>query len=444
MSAAFKTEKLFMTFFITTLGCKVNQYESEYMRELMLRGGYTETGDFSTADINIINSCTVTAVADAKNRKTVNRIRRENPSTVIILTGCMPQTVSFDKDSIYDKCDIVLGNTKRGDILKILEEYNLSHIKTVNVREHLKNEQFESMSISNFEERTRAFVKIEDGCNQFCTYCTIPYARGRVRSKPLEELKHEIEDLAKKGYKEIVLVGINLSCYGTDISCDLYDAVKTVCSISGIKRVRLGSMEPENLTEDLIIKLSKEEKFCEQFHLSLQSGCLKTLKSMRRKYSPEEYMNILDNIRKYFKNPGITTDIMVGFAGESDEDFSESLEFASRCRFAKIHIFPYSRREGTLAYSYPDQVDSETKKKRCRRLEEVEFQSRNSFLNDQLGLTESVLFETSHGEGIYTGYTKNYTPVKVYSDSELTGRIADVMLKKIESGYCIGELCAEK
>ena len=422
----------------------MNQYESQYMREQLKREGFMEAVSFKEADINIINSCTVTSVADAKNRKCVNRIRRENISTVIVLTGCMPQTVSFDDDPIYDKCDIIVGNDKRSKITECIREYLDNHVKTVDVRAHEKGEQFEDLIISGFDEHTRAFMKIEDGCNQFCTYCTIPYARGRVRSKSLESIKKETENLALSGYKEIVLVGINLSCYGEDIGKDITDAVNEVCRNEKIQRVRLGSYEPERLSDEMIEKLSKEKKFCDQFHLSLQSGCTETLKRMHRHYSSEEYMKIIEDIRKHFDNPSITTDIMVGFAGETREEFLSSLHFVEKAGFSRVHIFPYSRRKGTKAYSYDDQVDEATKKKRCREMEKAAREGRTHFLETQVGRIEPVLFEILSDDGYYCGYTKNYTQIRVKSDKELFGEIRNVEITCANDDYCSGVLCEEK
>ena len=257
---------------IITLGCKVNQYESEVMAELLDRAGYIKADSYSESDICIVNSCTVTATADAKNRKYIHRIRRENPDCIIILCGCMPQAVSDDPGA-FAGCDIVMGNTARRDIASLLEEYMATRQPIIRIGSHEKNEAFEPMQISAFNERTRACIKIEDGCNRFCTYCIIPYARGRVRSKPLDVIRQEARELAQNGFKEVVLVGINLSAYGQEYDLNVYDAVKTVCDIDGIERVRLGSIEPERMNEDILSALSKEEKFCPHFHLSLQAGC---------------------------------------------------------------------------------------------------------------------------------------------------------------------------
>lgn len=425
-----------MTFNIVTLGCKVNQYESQLMSEYMCDAGFTPLND-SSADISIINSCTVTSTSDSKNRKTINRIRRENPEAVIVLTGCMPQAFSNNTELFRD-CDIVLGNVSRSQLVPSIKAYLLDRNQIINIAEHKKGEDFEKMKVNKFLERTRAFVKIEDGCNRFCSYCIIPYARGRVRSKTLEDLKSEVEVLASKGYNEIVLVGINLSAYGQDIDATLSDAVECVCAIDGIERVRLSSLEPELMTEDVLFRLSQQEKFCPHFHLSLQSGCDETLKRMHRHYNGAEYAQIVANIRRIFDNPSITTDIMVGFAGESDQEFESSLAFADQIGFAKVHVFSYSRRKGTVADKLPNQVDPKLKSIRSKMMIDHTDKKRQEFLLTQVGLTEEVLFETRNAKGYYVGYTKNYTPVYTKSDTSLIGQIVKVKMTEAKPDYCIG------
>lgn len=425
-----------MTFNIVTLGCKVNQYESQLMSEYMCDAGFTPLND-SSADISIINSCTVTSTSDSKNRKTINRIRRENPDAVIVLTGCMPQAFSNNTELFRD-CDIVLGNVSRSQLVPSIKAYLLDRNQIINIAEHKKGEDFEKMKVNKFLERTRAFVKIEDGCNRFCSYCIIPYARGRVRSKTLEDLKSEVEVLASKGYNEIVLVGINLSAYGQDIDATLSDAVECVCAIDGIERVRLSSLEPELMTEDVLFRLSQQEKFCPHFHLSLQSGCDETLKRMHRHYTGAEYAQIVSNIRRIFDNPSITTDIMVGFAGESDQEFERSLAFADQIGFAKVHVFSYSRRKGTVADKLPNQVDPKLKSIRSKMMIDHTDKKRQEFLLTQVGLTEEVLFETRNAKGYYVGYTKNYTPVYTKSDTSLIGQIVKVKMTDAKPDYCIG------
>lgn len=427
-----------MTFNIITLGCKVNQYESQLMFEYMCEAGFVPVDD-SSADITIINSCTVTSTSDSKNRKVINRTRRENENSIIVLTGCMPQAFPDDTD-LFKNCDIVLGNASRRDVVPAIKEFMNERKQIINIAEHKKDESFEKMRVNKFLERTRAFVKIEDGCNRFCSYCIIPYARGRVRSKSLEDLKPEVENLAKEGYNEIVLVGINLSAYGNDIGSTLADAVECVCSVDGIERVRLSSLEPELMNEDVLTRLAKQSKFCPHFHLSLQSGCTETLKRMNRHYTADEYAQIVANIRRIFNNPSITTDIMVGFAGETEEEFKSSLDFSDYIGFAKVHVFSYSRRKGTVADKMPNQVDPSVKNIRSKLMIEHTDNKRSEFLKSQVGLKEEVLFEIVNRSGYYEGYTKNYTPVYVKSDENIIGQIRLVEIKESFGDYCVANL----
>lgn len=428
-----------MTFNIITLGCKVNQYESQVMSELLRNNGFIPSDTKDIADITVINTCTVTAVTDAKNRKIIHKVRRNNPSGIIVLTGCMPQAFP-ERISDFDGCDIVLGNKHRNNLIKYIDEFMATHQQIINIEQHdNKNAEFEFATVHNFDGHTRAFVKIEDGCNRFCSYCIIPYARGRVRSKKPNDLKSEIETLAKKGYKEIVLVGINLSVYGQGEMYDLADAVDIACSVDGISRVRLGSFEPEMMYEELINKLSKQKKLCPHFHLSLQSGCNATLKRMRRQYNQDEYMKIVNSLRKSFKNPSITTDVMVGFAGETEQEFIESLDFVKQVGFSKVHVFPYSRRQGTLADTFDNHIDPKTKESRSKiMIKECDI-IRREFLQSQTGLIEPVLIERLRNNEYYEGFTMNYTPVRVYTNEELTGKIINVRITEAYDDYCVGE-----
>lgn len=422
-----------------TLGCKVNQYESEVMAELLDQAGYSKAESYGESDINIVNSCTVTATGDAKNRKLIRRIRRENPDSIIILCGCMPQAFA-DDISVFEGCDIVMGNTSRRDIIPLIDEYLMTRQQIIRIGEHQRDEAFEPMQISAFNERTRACIKIEDGCNRFCTYCIIPYARGRVRSKPLDEIRHEAETLAENGFKEIVLVGINLSAYGQEWELNVYDAVRVVCQTDGIERVRLGSIEPERMTGDILSALAKEEKFCPHFHLSLQAGCDATLKRMHRHYDTAEYARIVADIRRLFDNPSITTDVMVGFVGESEEDFNTSVSFTDAIGFAKTHVFPYSRRKGTVADKMDGHIDEHLKHERANIMIAHTLEQQRRFMQSQIGLTEPVLFETRSKDGMMEGYTKNYTKVRVKDDRNLSGEIYDVKLTEAYDDYCIGVL----
>lgn len=423
---------------IITLGCKVNQYESEVMAELLNAAGYIKSDSYRDSDICIVNSCTVTATGDAKNRKVLHRIRRESPDAVIVLCGCMPQAFS-DDPSLFDGCDIVMGNTARRDIVPLIDEFLQTRQPIVRIEAHEKDEAFEPMRISAFNERTRACIKIEDGCNRFCTYCIIPYARGRVRSKPLEDIREEASALAANGFKEVVLVGINLSAYGREFDCNVYDAVKAVCDTAGIERVRLGSIEPERMTENILQKLAAEEKFCPHFHLSLQAGCDATLQRMGRHYDTAEYVRIVTDIRRLFENPSITTDVMVGFVGETEEDFMASVAFCDEIGFAKTHVFPYSRRKGTAADRMDGHIAEQVKHQRAELMIAHTLEQQRRFMQSQVGRTEPVLFETRGKDGCAEGYTKNYTKVRVDDDSILTGEIADVRITEAFDDHCVGE-----
>lgn len=421
-----------------TLGCKVNQYESQAMSEMLAQNGYEIVDSKQNADIYIINSCTVTAVADKKTRQAVRRFKRNNPQSIVILTGCMPQAYPQDADELLE-ADIVLGNKSNSKLLDYLDTFMKFGKRVVNISEHKKGDKFCSVQISSFDERTRAYLKIQDGCNRFCSYCIIPTSRGRVRSKPIEDIKNEVERLAKNGYAEIVLVGINLSSYGSDIGSDFPSAVEAACSVEKIKRVRLGSLEPDHLTDEVIERLSKCEKLCPQFHISLQSGCNNTLKSMNRHYTAEEYEELCNKLRSCFPDCALTTDVMVGFAGETDEDFNESLEFVKKIGFENVHVFPYSVRTGTRAEKMPGHNSKSVKENRCSIMIEETAKMRRRFFESIVGKTYSVLFESKTADGFICGHTANYVPIKVKSPQEFCGEIKDIVITKACDEFCIGE-----
>ena len=420
-----------------TLGCKVNQYETEVMRESFIKSGYTVVPDNAPFDIIVINSCTVTAESDRKTRQTLNRFRKENPEAVIVLTGCMVQAFA-EKSKDLTAADIIVGNTDVAKIEKSVHRFLQEGERIFEVSDHKRTERFNTPNIKEFAERTRAYMKIEDGCDRFCTYCIIPTARGFVRSKPIADIKKEAEELAKNGFIEIVLVGINLTSYGKGEDMNLCDAVDAVCEIEGIKRVRLGSLEPDHITDRMLMRFKAQEKFCPQFHLSLQSGCDATLKRMNRHYDTAFYRDLVTRIRNMFPNSAITTDIMVGFAGETEQEFLESINFAKEMGFAKSHIFAYSRRSGTVAYNLKGQISKQEKSNRSKRMIEVTNQTEKEFLEGQIGKTVSVLFETNEN-GFSEGYTKNYTRVKVKTETAHSGEILNVKLISAKNGYCIGE-----
>lgn len=415
-----------------TLGCKVNQYESQSLREEFIKRGHQAVSHSEPFDCIIINSCTVTAESDRKTRQLLNRFRRENPNALIVLTGCMAQTAKIS-DNL--NADIIVGNT---DLLKIVDLVEKRQC-TVSVYPHTENEKYNTPSISDFAERTRAYIKIEDGCERYCTYCIIPYARGFVRSKPIEEIKKEAENLAENGYKEIVLVGINLSAFGKGENVNLCDAVDAVCQIEGIERVRLGSLEPDHISDDMLNRFSKQEKFCPQFHLSLQSGSDSVLKRMNRHYDSAFYKDLVNRIRIVFPNCAISTDIMVGFPGETDEEFLQSIEFAEKIQFSKVHVFAYSRRNGTVANRMEGQISNSVKKERSQKMIETTLKSEEKFLMSLIGKTESVLFETQDN-GNWVGYTKNYAKVEVKCNENISGKVLNIKITSSKTETCIGEI----
>lgn len=426
-----------MKVFFHTLGCKVNQYETQEMREQLKKNGYEITDDENVADIFVINSCTVTSESDRKTRQCVRHYKKKYPESTVVLTGCMPQ--SFPKMAQdLTEADIVLGNKNNKLLSSSLDEYFSASCRVLHLEQHKQGEALVSTGISDFEERTRATLKIEDGCDRFCSYCIIPKARGRVRWKDIEDIKQEVNALADNGYREIVLVGINLSAYGKGSDLDLSDAIFAVSENEKIDRIRLGSLEPDHITDELIEKLAKCEKLCPQFHISLQSGCDKILKKMNRHYTSDEYFHLCNKLRSSFKDCTLTTDIMVGFPHESDEDFEITKQFAEKVGFEKIHIFPYSRRSGTVADKMDGQIEKSVKSQRVRELSVVAEKMRQDFLKAQIGKTLSVLIETRQEDNMLLGYTANYTPVKMIGDAEI-GNIVNVIIKSVENDFCIGK-----
>lgn len=414
-----------------TLGCKVNQYETEYMAEILKNAGMQIVSHNEDADYYIINSCTVTATADQKARQNVRKFKRQHPNSVVILTGCMPQAFP-EQASALNEADIVLSNKSNDNILDLINRYNVSHNRIVKIDKHQKGDEFTKCSIEHFSERIRAFVKIEDGCDRFCSYCIIPISRGRVRSKSLDDLKDEIKMLGNNGIKEIVLVGINLSSYGKGEDFNIVDAIRICNDDENIRRVRLGSLEPDHITDEVIEGLTKYEKFCPQFHISLQSGCDKTLKDMNRHYSADEYRQLCKKLRATFDDATITTDIMVGFNDETEEDFNTSLQFAKEIGFEKVHTFPYSERQGTVASRKGDNVPKQEKERRASVMIEETNKIRHEYFNKLIGAKEVVLFENNLGGNTYQGYTKNYVPVRMKSDTDIIGKEIEVTIKSAD------------
>ncbi len=418
-----------------TLGCKVNQYETEAIREGLLRAGYTAKPQ-QRADIIIINSCTVTAESDRKTRQLVRRCRRENPDSIIALTGCMVQAFPDEAENLLE-ADIIIGNRDINKTIDAIKGYQ--NKRYFEFSEHETGDAYCTRAIERFDGRTRAYMKIEDGCNRFCSYCIIPKARGRVRSRDVEDIKAEAERLSENGFKEIVLVGINLSAFGMGSDINICDAVDAVASVDKIKRIRLGSLEPDHITDQMLMRFKKQEKFCPQFHLSLQSGCDRTLKRMNRHYDSAFYFDLISRIRATFPDAAITTDIMVGFAGEAEDEFRESLDFVKKAQFARAHIFAYSRREGTVAAALPSQVSRGEKERRARLMAQISKSSEREFLNALKGNTYPVLFEVCEN-GFYEGYTANYSKVLVKTEENLSGKIFDVLITDVFDEYCIGKI----
>ncbi len=414
-----------------TLGCKVNQYESEYMAELLKNAGFEIVSINDEADYYIINSCTVTATADKKTRQNVRKFKRNHPDSIIILTGCLPQAFPEAAEELED-ADIILSNKNNNDILTLINQHTAQHNRIIRIEKHESGDTFQSCSINGFHDRIRAFVKIEDGCDRFCSYCIIPMSRGRVRSKPLDELKEEAKQLAENGIKEIVLVGINLSSYGKGEEYNMVDAVKVCCETDGIKRVRLGSLEPDHITDEVIEGLAGLDKFCPQFHISLQSGCDKTLKEMNRHYDSSEYRALCCKLRQTFPDCTLTTDVMTGFHNETEEDFEASLAFVKEIGFEKVHVFPYSEREGTAASRRGDSVLKAEKERRAAVMIEETQKIRNAYMQSLIRKNVSVLFEEKTDGNTYQGYTKNYIPVSVESDEDIIGKELTVTITGVD------------
>lgn len=431
--------------FYYTFGCKVNQYETENLKQTFEKRGFLTVSKSSDADVCVINTCTVTAAADSKCRQLIHKIKKENPRCVLVLTGCFPQ--AFEEQAIsLSQCDIITGSSDKTAIPDLVDEFLCRRERIVRISPHKKGEKFESMHNSEVVSKTRAYIKIQDGCDQYCSYCIIPYARGHIRSKPLEQLKAEVSELAAGGHKEIVLVGINLCCYGKDLGGDirLVDAVEAACCADGIERVRLGSLEPEMISDEDIKRMAAQKKLCPQFHLSLQSGCDKTLRSMNRKYTSKDYALLCKKLRENFPGCAITTDIMVGFAGETEEDFSQSLEFVRKMKFARCHIFPYSQREGTAAAKRDGQIPQKEKERRAALMEKVCRESEQEFLKNMVGKTVRVLFERENCTEFHQGYSENYTQIKIprkNSSKSLRRMIFYVTIEGYEKNYCIGNIC---
>lgn len=422
------------------LGCKVNAYETEAMQHLLEEAGYEIVPFTQKADVYVINTCSVTNMADRKSRQMLHKAKKNNPDSIVVAAGCYVQT--SEKEVLNDlSVDIVIGNDRKHDLVRLLEEYSLDSVNdTVDDINDGKHD-FEELFIDQTKEHTRAFIKVQDGCNQFCSYCIIPYARGRVRSRRFENVIAEVERLAANGFKEVVLTGIHLSSYGVDFeeATGLLELIQAVNAVKGIERIRLGSLEPKIVTEHFASELSKLDKICPHFHLSLQSGCDETLKRMNRKYTTKEYERGCELLRKYFVHPAITTDVIVGFPGETEEAFEQTKAYLEHIHFYEMHIFKYSKRKGTRAAVMPDQIDEQIKAARSEKLIALGHDMSKEFRKFYIGKNEEALFEEKAVIGdkeYFVGYTKEYVKVAKETDENLenqivSGRISGMLTDEI-------------
>lgn len=410
-----------------TLGCKVNQYETEVMCELFKEKGYIINDFPKKSDIYVINTCTVTNMSDRKSRQMIHKAQSNNPDAIIIVTGCYSQVSSSDVEKI-EGVNIILGNNNKEKIV----EYAQKAIKekTLNMVDDISNtKEYTEMKISTHREKTRAYIKIEDGCNSFCSYCIIPYARGRVRSRDMKDILNEVSELTNEGFSEFVLTGIHIASYGLDMDgVSLIDVIEQIAKIEKVKRIRLGSIEPRILTEEFIKRMADTNKVCNHFHISLQSGCDETLKRMNRKYLTSDYKKSVEYLRKYFLNPAIATDIMVGFPGESDEEFNKSLSFMKEINFADAHVFSYSRRKGTVADKMENQIAENIKDIRNKEMSDTVKKLKKSYLDMHNDKELEVLFEQKTKEGFFEGTSSEYIKVHVKTDEDLTGKIRTVQV----------------
>ena len=422
------------------LGCKVNAYETEAMQHLLEEAGYEIVPFTQKADVYVINTCSVTNMADRKSRQMLHKAKKNNPDSIVVAAGCYVQT--SEKEVLNDlSVDIVIGNDRKHDLVRLLEEYSLDSVNdTVDDINDGKHD-FEELFIDQTKEHTRAFIKVQDGCNQFCSYCIIPYARGRVRSRRFENVIAEVERLAANGFKEVVLTGIHLSSYGVDFeeATGLLELIQAVNAVKGIERIRLGSLEPKIVTEHFASELSKLDKICPHFHLSLQSGCDATLKRMNRKYTTKEYERGCELLRKYFVHPAITTDVIVGFPGETEEEFEQTKAYLEHIHFYEMHIFKYSKRKGTRAAVMPDQIDEQVKAARSEELIALGHAMSKEFRKFYIGKNEEALFEEKAVIGdkeYFVGYTKEYVKVAKETDENLenqivSGRVSGMLTDEI-------------
>ena len=414
------------------LGCKVNAYETEAMQELLEQEGYEIVPFHEDADVYIINTCTVTNMADRKSRQMLHRAKKKNPDAVVVACGCYVQA---KQDEIDESIDIVVGNNRKKNIVEILAEYEASKEKQTVQKEVIDinhTDEYEELHLTKTAEHTRAYIKVQDGCNQFCSYCIIPFARGRVRSRSYDSVIAEVKKLAEGGYKEVVLTGIHLSSYGVDTGENLLSLIQGVHEVSGIERIRLGSLEPRIITEEFVQAIAKLPKMCPHFHLSLQSGCDETLRRMNRRYTAEEYMDGCKLLRKYFDHPALTTDVIVGFPGETQEEFAASKAFVDQVDFYETHVFKYSRRQGTKAAAMENQIPETEKTRRSNELLELNKKKQKAYEERLIGTTQEVLMEEAvqiDGETWQVGHTKEYVKIGRKTEENLTNQLINVEIE---------------
>ncbi len=422
-----------------TLGCKVNQYETNAMAQKFKEKGYKVIEGEAKADIYVINTCTVTNMSDRKSRQMLRRMKDINKNAIIVACGCYVQ-VSKEEVEQMEEIDLVLGNNEKKNIVEYVEKYIEENKKEENMEDVMQQREFVDFGDVTYTEKTRAVIKVQDGCDRFCSYCIIPYARGRVRSRKPQSVISEIEKIAKQGIQEVVVTGIHVASYGKDFNNDykLIDLLEEINKIEGIKRIRLGSIEPLLITEEFVERLKKLEKICHHFHLSLQSGCDETLKRMNRRYTIEEFKEIVNRLRKNYEDVILTTDIIVGFPGETEEEFNKTYEFLKDIKFYKMHVFKYSPRKGTKAAKMPKQIDGKQKEMRSKKLIELSDFNEKTYNEAYINKEVEVLFEEEK-EGMYKGHTENYILVYYKSEENLENKMKKVICKEVEKNYIIAK-----
>jgi threonylcarbamoyladenosine tRNA methylthiotransferase MtaB len=441
-----------------TLGCKVNSYETEAMEQLFIDAGYQITDFGGKADIYVVNTCTVTNIADRKSRQMLHKAKKSNPDSVVVAVGCYVQAAK-EALEVDEAIDLLVGNNQKTQIVQLVENFFEDKDCRESIIDIDHDSIYEELSIGSISEKTRAYIKIQDGCNQFCSYCIIPYTRGRIRSRKQEDILSEVLRLVEKGYKEVVLTGIHLSSYGLDMedNTKVYDSsiessnttpllaiINEISSIEGIERIRLGSLEPRIITEEFVKTLSTNEKFCPHFHLSLQSGCDATLKRMNRKYDSKIFFEKCELLREHFNKPALTTDIIVGFPGETKEEFTTTQQYLEKVAFSKTHIFKYSKRKGTRAADMIDQIDDQTKSKRSEILIKLDNENNFKYKDSFLGKKDSILIEeevTIEGKKYMVGHSKRYVKIAVISDTNLVNQIVSVnVISHLNDEILLGEI----